>query len=503
VHDEGICEPSSRTTGATLLDFGCWTAKPGTASPPATLPTYISVIVATSIGEVSGRVYGNIAAVVVLQVDTTPAYGPGLNQQGFGTIRAVIEDGAGLFPQNATTAPLSELHEPGTSRVLLAGTIASLHFGGLGLLPGSNQPGSPRRSLWLASDDAREDTFGGLGMTGTESGRGSGGLRPSRVSALVLDPGSRRYSFYSPEMNLLAESELTTAAAPAILYEYVWFNGHPVAQLDGGTLAHWTFTDHLGTPLLQTDSAGAVFWRAEYEPFGSVFALRTADQHQPLRFPGQEAEQFNLGSNGLTDRSYNIFRWYRPSWGRYTQSDPIGLLSEGPVGIGRPRVGQPKLLYIQNLYGYAAENPLSLRDPAGLSCSPTCPDCPKGTWLTYGVSFQFWAGNHGVGHTLMDAKCLSSSMTCTFLVSCYKFGGGLGVSLNAQGGLILHARCADDLEGWSLGAEGDIHDGGGFSWYVGAGPGGDIDVGIGGPGIGLGGGSGAALCVANKLNCRR
>ena len=100
-------------------------------------------------------------------------------------------------------------------------------------------------------------------MSGIERGNAERGGRPSRVAAVALDPGSRRYSFYSPEMNLLAESELTTAAAPVILYEYIWFNGHPVGQFDGGTVTHWTFTDHLGTPLLQTDSAGAVFWRAE------------------------------------------------------------------------------------------------------------------------------------------------------------------------------------------------------------------------------------------------
>ena len=348
VHGGGTCEPSARTTGATILDFGCWTAKPATASPPATLPTYISVLVATSIGEVSGRVYGNIAAVVVLQVDTSPAYGPGLNQQGFGTIRAVIEDGAGLFPPNAVTEPLSELHEPGTSRASLAGTIASLHFDGLGLLLRSSQAGSPRHSLSLAPAETREEALGDLGMTGTEKGRGPAGSRPSRVSAVALDPGSRRYSFYSHEMNLLAESELTTASAPAILYEYIWFNGHPVAQLDGGTLTHWTFTDHLGTPLLQTDSAGAVFWRAEHEPFGTVFALRTADQHQPLRLPGQEAEQLNLGNNGLTDRSYNIFRWYRSTWGRYSQADPIGLLG----GL--------------NLLAYGLDDPLDNIDSNGL-----------------------------------------------------------------------------------------------------------------------------------------
>ena len=57
---------------------------------------------------------------------------------------------------------------------------------------------------------------------------------------------------------------------------------------------------------MQTDSNGAPYWRAEYEPYGAVFSLRAADQHQPLRLPGQEAEQFNLGANGLTTKSYNI-----------------------------------------------------------------------------------------------------------------------------------------------------------------------------------------------------
>ena len=50
-------------------------------------------------------------------------------------------------------------------------------------------------------------------------------------------------------------------------------------------------------------------------------AMRTGDSHQPLRLPGQEAEQLNLGPNGMTERSYNIFRWYRGGWGRYSQGD--------------------------------------------------------------------------------------------------------------------------------------------------------------------------------------
>jgi uncharacterized protein RhaS with RHS repeats len=46
--------------------------------------------------------------------------------------------------------------------------------------------------------------------------------------------------------------------------------------------------------------------------------------------------------------SYNIFRWYRAAWGRYTQADPIGL----QAGV--------------NLYGYVEGNPINREDPLGL-----------------------------------------------------------------------------------------------------------------------------------------
>src|ERR1017187_6829844 len=102
-------------------------------------------------------------------------------------------------------------------------------------------------------------------------------------------------------------------------------------------------SDHLGTPLLQTDSSANVYWRMETEPYGKVWALRAGDVHQPLRLPGQVAEQFDRGTNGATERSYNNFRWYRPGWGRYSQADPIGL-----AGGSNP-------------YGYASDNPLGYR----------------------------------------------------------------------------------------------------------------------------------------------
>ena len=109
--------------------------------------------------------------------------------------------------------------------------------------------------------------------------------------------------------------------------ETLWFGGEPLAQINNSTgeVAYY-FNDHLGTPILQTNQTAQVVWRAEYEPYGQVFTLRAGEgRHQPLRLPGQEAEQFDSGANGVSERSYNIFRWYRAGWGRYTQADPVGL----------------------------------------------------------------------------------------------------------------------------------------------------------------------------------
>jgi RHS repeat-associated protein len=135
-----------------------------------------------------------------------------------------------------------------------------------------------------------------------------------------------RNSIYTPELSLMAETAESTASTPPVAYEYVWFAGQPVAQVDVATnTTHWTFTDHLGTPILQTNASATVDWRAEYEPYGTVYAFRAgASSHQPLRFPGQEYD------SAAGEREYNIFRWYREGWGRYTQGDPLGSSAADP-----------------------------------------------------------------------------------------------------------------------------------------------------------------------------
>ena len=182
------------------------------------------------------------------------------------------------------------------------------------------------------------------------------GVRVIRTETPSDGPGTsaRRYFLYTPELSLLAVTRddspnvwgLSTQSVPDknVNYEIVWFAGRPVAHVTPAGPALYTFADHLGTPILQTDAVGTVTWRVEYEPFGNVYEVREGTRTaQPLRFPGQEVAMTWEGP----EENYNIFRWYKGGWGKYTQSDPLGLAAD------------------LNLYSYGAANPLRSIDPLG------------------------------------------------------------------------------------------------------------------------------------------
>jgi hypothetical protein len=128
--------------------------------------------------------------------------------------------------------------------------------------------------------------------------------------------GTRRNFIYDQSMHLVGESDLSAAFDPTVTYEHLWLGDRPVAEEDvTGAQTFWTITDHLGTPFMETFAAKTTAWRIEYEPYGWVYTLRSgSDRHQPLRLPGQEAEQLNLGLNGATER---CLRWRNhTSWRR-------------------------------------------------------------------------------------------------------------------------------------------------------------------------------------------
>jgi len=110
--------------------------------------------------------------------------------------------------------------------------------------------------------------------------------------------------------------------------------------------------DHLATPQKMTDSSGTVVWSADYKPFGEA-TVTVSTITNNIRFPGQYYD----AETGL---SYNYFRDYNPTIGRYIEADPIGLLG------GR-----------NHLFVYVGNKPTKLIDSTGLASVTT--DMEAGT----------------------------------------------------------------------------------------------------------------------------
>ncbi|HFT7667054.1 TPA: RHS repeat-associated core domain-containing protein [Serratia marcescens] len=118
----------------------------------------------------------------------------------------------------------------------------------------------------------------------------------------------------------------------------------PLARIDGHTPAQvfYFHTAPNGEPESLTDSDGTLRWQSHSSAWGRIKYeenQQDLDYFQNLRLQGQYLDR----ETGL---HYNLFRYYDPDIGRFTQHDPIGLAG----GI--------------NLYQYAP-NPLGWVDPWG------------------------------------------------------------------------------------------------------------------------------------------
>ncbi|EOG5456751.1 RHS repeat-associated core domain-containing protein [Cronobacter turicensis] len=95
-----------------------------------------------------------------------------------------------------------------------------------------------------------------------------------------------------------------------------------------------------------TDIDGQTVWRRQFSSWGETERELSVPQWQVpqnLRFQGQYLDR-------ESDLHYNLFRYYDPVAGRYTQMDPIGLAG----GL--------------NTYSYVGD-PLVWVDPLGLICT--------------------------------------------------------------------------------------------------------------------------------------
>lgn len=154
------------------------------------------------------------------------------------------------------------------------------------------------------------------------------------VRALTSPTAVTIHSVFDSDGNRIAEYDEATGA---LIREYVWLNGEPLAVIEGGAI-NYVRVDYIGRPVFATNSAGTKTWTASYLPFGEV--LTTTGTPIALRFPGQWFQS----ESGLHQ---NWMRDYDPTTGRYIEADPLGLVDGASV------------------YGYARQSPINLIDPTG------------------------------------------------------------------------------------------------------------------------------------------
>jgi RHS repeat-associated protein len=102
-------------------------------------------------------------------------------------------------------------------------------------------------------------------------------------------------------------------------------------------------TDAIGSVRALSDDTGATVIRHDYLPFGEDTQPLTGD---PMRFAGKELDPESALMNFEA-------RYYRNTWGRFTQVDPV------PGSLTDPQRW--------NRYAYAGNNPLRFTDNSGLS----------------------------------------------------------------------------------------------------------------------------------------
>lgn len=214
----------------------------------------------------------------------------------------------------------------------------------------------------LTSDGASSFTYGARGRASSVTvAAGTLGylyngleLRTVKTGPVAVVPGGAAYYVYDEAGQQLGEYD--SAGVP--VHETIYLDGLPVgvirqtrtgsgATLNVQSVADFVYSDHLATPrVIARASDHAIAWRWDgAEAFGA-----TAPDENPSglgaykfnqRFPGQSFD-------AETGAFYNWHRSYSPALGRYTQSDPIGLVG----GV--------------NTYGYVGADPISSLDPDGL-----------------------------------------------------------------------------------------------------------------------------------------
>ncbi|MGK3997606.1 RHS repeat-associated core domain-containing protein [Sorangium sp. So ce1024] len=201
--------------------------------------------------------------------------------------------------------------------------VRSTNLGGGGVVYSTYDAAGQRvRKVWEHSGLVEERIY--LGGYEVYRRRNSSGLELERQTLHVMD-GARRVA--------MVETKTVDTSGPFTVTPRVRY------QLD----------NHLGSASLEVDGAGLVIGYEEYHPYGTTAYWSAASgievSQRRYRYTGKEKDE----ETGLY---YHGARYYAPWLGRWTSSDPAGMV-DGP-----------------NLFAYCGNSPIAFRDPRGTQKAP-------------------------------------------------------------------------------------------------------------------------------------
>lgn len=141
--------------------------------------------------------------------------------------------------------------------------------------------------------------------------------------------------------------------------------------------------DGLGSTVAITDINGTVVNKYVYDDFGNLATNSVEAIANPLKYVGKYGVQTDVN-----DLLYMRARYYKPSFGRFINKDPIGLSG----GI--------------NPYRYVQNNPINLNDPFGLKTPQEC--CQD----DYSVCVETCNSFEGEVARLCRTQCLAEYWRC-------------------------------------------------------------------------------------------
>ena len=160
-------------------------------------------------------------------------------------------------------------------------------------------------------------------------------------------PDQSQHFFQYSQAGQLMFGSVIAANQTQTTQQYVYLAGSLIATIDRTwpsqtvNSVRYQHTDALGTPVAETDTAGNVVQRSEYDPYGRL-------NNRPLTDAPGYTGHYQDAATGLT---YMQQRYYDPQVGRFLSMDPVTADVKTGGNFNR--------------YWYANNNPYRFTDPDG------------------------------------------------------------------------------------------------------------------------------------------